>query len=48
MFLVNWFRKSQDGKWLWPGYGDNMRVLKWMLDRCQGKVGAAETPLGGQ
>ncbi|HEX8909161.1 MAG TPA: phosphoenolpyruvate carboxykinase (GTP) [Anaeromyxobacteraceae bacterium] len=46
VFLVNWFRKGQDGKFLWPGYGDNMRVLKWMLDRCQEKVGATETPLG--
>jgi phosphoenolpyruvate carboxykinase (GTP) len=46
VFLVNWFRKSQDGKFLWPGYGDNMRVLKWVLDRCQGAAGAVETPIG--
>jgi phosphoenolpyruvate carboxykinase (GTP) len=46
IFLVNWFRKSADGKWLWPGYGDNMRVLKWMLDRCAGKAPAQETPIG--
>jgi phosphoenolpyruvate carboxykinase (GTP) len=46
IFLVNWFRKSQDGKWLWPGYGENMRVLKWMLERCSGKAGARETVLG--
>jgi phosphoenolpyruvate carboxykinase (GTP) len=46
VFLVNWFRKSADGKWLWPGYGDNMRVLKWMLERCDGKASAAETPIG--
>ncbi|HET7754145.1 MAG TPA: phosphoenolpyruvate carboxykinase domain-containing protein, partial [Anaeromyxobacteraceae bacterium] len=46
VFLVNWFRKSADGKWLWPGYGDNMRVLKWILDRCEGKAGARQTPIG--
>jgi len=46
IFYVNWFRKSPEGKWLWPGYGDNSRVLKWMCDRIEGKVGARETPIG--
>ena len=46
MYLVNWFRKGQDGKFLWPGYGDNMRVLKWMIDRAHGRVGVQETPIG--
>jgi phosphoenolpyruvate carboxykinase (GTP) len=46
VFYVNWFRKSADGKWLWPGYGDNSRVLKWMCQRVEGKIGARETPIG--
>jgi phosphoenolpyruvate carboxykinase (GTP) len=47
IFRVNWFRKGDDGKFLWPGYGDNMRVLKWMVERIHGeKRGAQETPIG--
>jgi phosphoenolpyruvate carboxykinase (GTP) len=45
-FYVNWFRKTDDGKWLWPGFGDNSRVLKWMCERVDGKVGANDTPIG--
>ena len=46
VFYVNWFRKTDDGKWLWPGYGDNSRVLKWICQRIEGEVGANETPIG--
>jgi len=46
IFYVNWFRKNADGKWLWPGYGENSRVLKWMCDRIEGNVGAEATPIG--
>jgi phosphoenolpyruvate carboxykinase (GTP) len=45
-FLVNWFRKNKDGKWLWPGYGENSRVLKWVFERCDGAGQAVETPIG--
>jgi phosphoenolpyruvate carboxykinase (GTP) len=46
IFHVNWFRKGSDGKFLWPGYGENVRVLKWMLERIDDKGKAAETPIG--
>ncbi len=46
IFHVNWFRKGADGKFLWPGYGENVRVLKWMLDRIEGRAAATETPVG--
>ncbi len=46
VFHVNWFRKGADGKFLWPGFGDNLRVLEWMLRRADGGVDAVETPIG--
>jgi phosphoenolpyruvate carboxykinase (GTP) len=46
IFHVNWFRKGADGKFLWPGYGENVRVLKWILERVEGKGAAEETPIG--
>jgi phosphoenolpyruvate carboxykinase (GTP) len=46
LFYVNWFRKSKDGRFLWPGYGENSRVLKWVFERCDGQAGAVETPIG--
>ena len=46
IFYVNWFRKSPEGRWLWPGFGENSRVLKWMCDRVEGKVDAVKTPIG--
>ncbi len=46
IFCVNWFRKGADGKFVWPGYGDNMRVLKWMLERVDGTAGGADNLFG--
>ncbi len=46
VFHVNWFRKNAAGQFLWPGYGENVRVLKWMLERIEGRAGARETPIG--
>ncbi|HPS92924.1 MAG TPA: phosphoenolpyruvate carboxykinase (GTP) [Deltaproteobacteria bacterium] len=46
IFYVNWFRKGPEGKFLWPGFGDNSRVLKWMCERIEGKVSARQTPIG--
>jgi len=46
IFYVNWFRKGEDGKFLWPGYGENSRVLAWIFRRCEGKAQALETPIG--
>ncbi|MBV9127723.1 MAG: phosphoenolpyruvate carboxykinase (GTP) [Verrucomicrobia bacterium] len=46
VFRINWFRKGPDGRFLWPGFGENMRVVEWIIDRCEGKAGAKETPIG--
>ena len=46
VFNVNWFRTDDEGHFIWPGFGDNLRVLKWILDRCEGKAEANETAIG--
>jgi phosphoenolpyruvate carboxykinase (GTP) len=46
IFHVNWFRKGDDGRFLWPGFGDNLRVLEWIIGRVTGEAGAVETPIG--
>jgi phosphoenolpyruvate carboxykinase (GTP) len=46
VYRVNWFRTGADGKFLWPGFGDNMRVLRWILERCDGSGAAIDTPIG--
>ncbi|MCX5854918.1 MAG: phosphoenolpyruvate carboxykinase domain-containing protein, partial [Deltaproteobacteria bacterium] len=46
IFYVNWFRKTPDGRWLWPGYGENSRILKWIFERIEGTGKAVETPIG--
>ena len=46
IFYVNWFRQDENGRFLWPGYGENSRVLKWVFERCDGKVHAIDTPIG--
>ncbi|NLZ69727.1 MAG: phosphoenolpyruvate carboxykinase (GTP) [Clostridiaceae bacterium] len=46
IFNINWFRLDKNGDFIWPGFGDNFRILKWILDRCEGKVEAVKTPIG--
>ncbi len=46
IYYVNWFRTDENGQFLWPGYGENSRVLKWVFERCEGKAGAIDTPIG--
>jgi phosphoenolpyruvate carboxykinase (GTP) len=46
IYYVNWFRQDENGKFLWPGYGENSRVLKWIFERCDGTARAVDTPIG--
>jgi phosphoenolpyruvate carboxykinase (GTP) len=46
IFYVNWFRRSADGRFLWPGFGENIRVLKWAIERIEGRADAVDTPIG--
>jgi phosphoenolpyruvate carboxykinase (GTP) len=46
IFQVNWFRRGDDGRFLWPGFGDNARVIEWVVRRLHGEVGAVESPIG--
>jgi len=46
IFHVNWFRRDAEGRFLWPGYGENLRVLAWIIDRCQGKAKGLDTAIG--
>ncbi|MCL2506977.1 MAG: phosphoenolpyruvate carboxykinase (GTP) [Endomicrobia bacterium] len=46
IFMVNWFRKDENGKFMWPGFRDNSRIIKWMMERIEGKAGAVESPIG--